>query len=68
MAIDAMHTDIHVDRRHLHRLLPLLRIVVSDNIAFGVEQIAFAIALVNSAEVPTVTVIVGELRILQLRV
>ncbi len=68
VAIDAVHADIHVNRGHLYRLLPLLRIVVGNDVSLGIEQVALAITLVDRAEIPAVTVIVGELRVLQLRI
>ena len=49
-------------------LAPLLRIVVGDDLAVGVQQIAVAVALEDGAEVPAMAVIVGELGVLQLRV
>ena len=49
-------------------LLELLRVVVGDDRAVGVEQVALAVALEDRAEVPAVAVVVGELRVLQRRV
>ncbi len=46
----------------------LLRIVVVDDVAVGVEQVALAIRLEHGPEDPTVTVIVRELRVLQVLV
>ena len=39
-----------------------------DDVAGRVEQVALAVALEHGAEVPAVAVVVGELRVLQLRV
>ncbi len=68
VAVDALHADVDVDRLQVHGLLPLVRIVVLDDLAILVEQVALAVARIDAAEVPAVTVIVGELRVVQLRV
>jgi hypothetical protein len=43
------------------------RVVVRNDIAFAVEQIAVAVALVDGAEVPAMAVIIGELGVLRRR-
>ena len=68
VAVDALHADIDVDRLQVHGLLPLVRIVVLDDLAILVEQVALAVARIDAAEIPAVAVIVGELRVVQLRV
>jgi len=49
----------------VHRLAELVRIFVSDDAAFAVEQGALAVALVYRTEIPAVAVIVGKLRVLE---
>ena len=68
VTIDAMHTLVEVDRRHVHGFLELLRIVVRDHITLVVEQVALAIATENGSKVPAMTVIIGKLGVVQLRV
>ena len=68
MAVDAVHADVEVYRREVHRSLRVrriepLRILVGDDIAVLVEQVALAVALVDRAEIPAVAVVVGELGI-----
>ena len=50
------------------RLREFLRIVVRDLVVVEVEQVAFAILLEDRAENPAVAVVIGELRVLQLRI
>ena len=47
-------------------LAPFLRIVVADDFAVVVQQIAVAVALEDGAEIPAMAVIVGELGVVQL--
>ena len=68
MAIDALHADVDVNRLQMHGLLPFVGIVVVDDLFVLVEQVALAVARIYAAEIPAVAVIVGELRILQLRI
>ena len=68
MAIDALHAVREMDVLEVHRLRELLRIVVRDLVVLEVEQVAFAILLEDGAEDPAVAVVVGELRVLQLRI
>src|SRR5262249_13374974 len=66
VTINAMHTFVHVYGGHMDRFLELLRIIVTDDRALGIEQIAMTVALEDGAEVPAMSVIVGELSIVQL--
>ena len=52
----------------MHGLLEFLRIVVRDDVVLVVEQIAVAVALEDGAEIPAVAVIIGKLRVLELRI
>ena len=66
VAIHALETQLHVDRRQVHRFLELVRIVVSHRLAGLVEQRTVTIALEYRAEIPPVAVVIGELRVLEL--
>ena len=81
VAVGALHAlfgvDIHQmdglarvdagrDELGLVALAPFLGVVVGDDLALGIEQIALAVALQDGAEIPAVAVIVGELRVLEL--
>src|ERR1700688_4873386 len=68
MTIDAMHADIDMHGGEMYRLLELLRVIVGDDLTGGVEQIARAIPLEHGAEIPSVSMIIRELRVLELRV
>ena len=68
MAVDAMHAEIDMDRVEMHRLLEFLRVVGRDDVVGVVEQVALAVAFVDGAEIPAVSVVVGELGVLELRV
>ena len=52
VAVHAVHADVDVDRRHVHGLLELLRIVVGNLLAVLVEQMALAVTLEDRAEIP----------------
>ncbi len=68
VAVHAVHALFHVDRGKVHGLAELLRVVVAHLVARGIEQLAVPVALVDGAKIPAVTVIVRELRVMQLRV
>ena len=68
MAVDAMHSLFQVDVFQVHGLLEFVRIVERNLVVVGVEQIAFAVVLEDRAENPSVTVEIGELRVLELLV
>ena len=68
VAVGAVHPLLEVDVLQMHGLLELVGIVEGDDLVVGVEQVAFAVALVDGHEVPAVAVIVGELRVLRLGV
>src|SRR5688572_12766251 len=68
MAVDALHAALEVNVLEVNGLAELLRVVVRNDLVVGVEQLAFAIALVDRPENPAVAVEVGELRVLELRV
>ena len=68
VAIDAEHALVDVDGGQMHSLLEFVRIVVGDEIAIGVEEIVSQIAFFHCPEIPAMTVVVGELRVLQRRV
>ena len=80
MAIGALQPLFGVNVHQMHRLAgllahrrefrhavlaPFLRVVRRHDLAFGVQQIALAVALENGAEIPAVAVIIGELRVFQ---
>ena len=50
----------------MNRLFEFFRIIVGDDRTLGIEQRALAVALENCPEVPAVTVVVGELGVLEL--
>ena len=83
VAIRALHALFGMDRHEMHRLARIgarfdkfgfilaaefLRIVIVDNIAVLIEQIALAVAFEDRAEIPSVPVIVGKLRVFELRI
>ena len=83
MAIGALHALFGMDIHQMNRLAridpwghelalpvlaPFFRIVGADDPAILVEEVALAITLEDGAEVPAVPVIVGELRVLQIRI
>ena len=68
MAIDALHSLREMDVLQVNRLREFLRIVVRDFVVAQIEQIAFAVLLEDRAKHPAVAVIVGKLRVLQLRI
>ena len=57
-----------VDVAQMHGLLELVRIVGRHDAIVLVEEIALLVALEHGHEVPAVAVIVGELRVLRLRI
>ena len=66
MTVDAMHADVQMDRRHVHRLVELLGIVRADHVAIGAEQVALPVLLEYRPEIPAVAVVVGELGVFEL--
>src|SRR3569833_4030024 len=68
VAIHTMHALIHVDRGHVNRLLELLRILITDRCALGIEQCSVADALEDGADIPTMAVIVRKLGVVQRRI
>ena len=68
MAIRALHPFRQMHVLQVDRLREFLRIVVRDFVVAQIEQIAFAIVLEDGAEDPAVAVIIGELRVLELRI
>src|ERR671912_283069 len=68
MAIDALHPTLEVDVLEVNGFSELLRVIVRNNLVVGVEELAFAIALVHGAENPAMAVEIGELRVIELRV
>ncbi len=81
VAIGALQSLLGVNVHHVDRLArilahfdelrfalapPFLGIIGVDDIAFGVEQVAFAIAFQDGAEIPAMAMIIGELRVLEL--
>src|SRR5690606_39391421 len=83
VAIGALHAFLGVDVHQVDRLAgiragldelafaflaPFLGVVGRNQVTFGVEQVAFAVALEHRAEVPAVAVVVGELGVLELRI
>ncbi len=65
VAIHALHALLHMNGRHVHRLLELLRIIVADGLVVLVEQISAAVAFEHGSEVPAMAVIVRELSVMQ---
>ena len=65
VAIDALHALFHVDRGQVHGFLELVRIVVVNDGALGVEQRALAVALEDGPKIPAVPVVVGKLGVFQ---
>src|SRR5947208_15025559 len=51
----------------MHGLCELLRIVIFDLVVVEIEQVALPIVFENRAEDPAVSVIIGELGVLKLR-
>lgn len=66
VAIDALHAPGKVDILQVNRLGKLLRIIVSDRLIVQRLQRALAVFLENRPEDPSVTMVVGELRVFQL--
>src|ERR1700738_521333 len=66
MAVDALHAEIDMDRIEVHGLLKLLRVGGRNDVVAVVEQIALSVALEDRPEIPTMPVIVGELRVAEL--
>ena len=64
VAVRAVHAHVHVDGRHMHGLLELVRIVVGDDVPFAVQQMALPVLPEDGPEVPAVAVVVGELGVL----
>ena len=65
MAIDAVHPFLEMNVAQVDRFLESIRIIEADAIPLRIEQIAFAIAFVDRAKEPAVTVEVRELRMFQ---
>ena len=61
-----MHALVEVNRRHVHGFFELVWIVIRDDFAAIVEQVTLAIATEDGAKVPAVTVVIGELGVVQL--
>ena len=68
VTVDAVHALFQMDIFQVHCLPKLVGIVEGDRLVVGVEQVALAIVLEDSAKDPSVTVEVGKLRVLQLLV
>src|SRR5581483_12073284 len=52
----------------MNRLLKFLWIVVCNDFVSSVKEISNSVSFENSAEIPSVAMVVGELRIFQLRI
>ena len=68
VAVDTVHPFFKMNVLQMHSLLELVGSVERDRFIAAVEQSAFAIVLEHCAENPSVTMEVGELRVLQLLV
>ena len=68
MAVGALHSFGEMNILQMDGLGKLVRIFVRDFVVLQIEQIAFAIVFEDSAKDPAVPVVVGELRVLQLRI
>ncbi len=68
VAVHAVHPLLEVDVLQVDGFLELLRVVVLDDAALRIEQVALAVALEHGAEDPSVAVEVGELGGLELGV
>ena len=68
MAIAALHSVREMHVLQMNGLRKFLRIVMRDHVVIQIEQVAFAIVFEDGAKNPAVSVIIGELRVLQLRI
>ena len=68
MAIPALHPFGEVHILQMDRLGEFVPIVVVDLVVLEIEQIAFAIVFENRTEDPAMSVIIGELGVLELRI
>ena len=68
MAVGALHPVAKMLVLEMNGLGELLRVVERDDVVIAVAQIALAIVLEYRAENPAVAVVIGELRVRQLRV
>ena len=68
MAIDALHSVREMHVFQMNCLGEFLRIIVRDLVVVEIEQVAFAIVFEDRAKDPAVSVIIGKLRVLQLRI
>ena len=68
MAIAALHPVRQMHVFQVNRFGKPPRIVVFDLVVVQIEQIAFAIVFEDRAEDPAVSVIIGKLRVLKLRI
>ena len=65
MTVRALHPFCQVDVLEVHGVL---EVAVLDNVVVEVETIAFLVLLEDRAEQPSMAVIIGKLRVLQLRI
>src|SRR5215831_20160764 len=68
VAIATVHALLEVNVRQMHGFAEPLRIVEANRLAILVEPIPFAVMVVDGAKNPAVSVKIGKLRGLQLRV
>jgi len=68
MAVHALHAVREMLVLEMNRLGEFLRVVMGNDVFLAVAQIAFAIMFEHRAENPAMTVIIGELRVRQLRI
>jgi hypothetical protein len=66
VAVDAVHSLVQMDVCQMHRLSELVRIVEGNDVALGVQEPALTVVFVYGAEDPSMTVKIGELRVLQI--
>jgi hypothetical protein len=68
VAVRALHPFRQMHVFQVDRLGELLRVVVGDFVVAQIKQVAFAIVLEDRAENPAVSVVVGKLGVLELRI
>src|ERR1700724_3823632 len=62
VAVLAVHTFLEMDVAEVDGLLEFVLVAGRYGVALGIQQVAFAVALVDGSEDPAVSVKVGELR------
>src|ERR1700679_2094540 len=68
MTVGTVHALFQMNVAELHRFLKFVLVVWRHHMAFRIQQIALAIALIDRAKHPAMAVKIGELRVLELLV